>query len=829
MAENIRPYIIINGKNSMEVSGLLITKLPPITKPQMRVTAEEIDGRDGDIVTELGFSAYDKEIEIGLAGDYDVNDVIEYFNQSGIITFSNEPDKYYKFAQYDAIDFDKLIRFKKAKVNFHVQPFKFSTESNDDVIYAPTSFNVTNEGNIYSKPEIALQGSGNVGIVLNGSQALSINLGETKQAIVIDSNDMNAYGTKSNIKELITEINPVQDLHGYNQPWIGGAGKNILNCEDVTITQEGYVIDNVSVNMPAGNYVLSFDFSGTSNSASLRIDDNNGNAIFTYAGTLSSGKRTYNITLPQDGYKIKYYTMAVGNYSHFMLEKGSTATSFEPYENICPISGWNGCDISRCGINLWDEVEKSGYTISGAGVETPATNAWCSQNYIPLVPNTTYYLKSSSYLNARWYDADKNYLGYSVLGANSTFNSTSAFANARYLRFNGYGTTYNNDISVNYPATDTDYHAYVGSKYQSFFEGLIAGTYGFVDLGSLTWTKVTDYPEFRASYSANNIPDGKAQAQGSVKSNLICTNYPAMSTNETYRGANTGISLAPAYISVGDDTYSDADAFTEAMSGKYLIYELASNTTPSITQEDINMLISAFNADLVCVVFGQEVYAGSLNVTTGLLTINHAGVSATSSDNIGGIVHTYNNGWAFTLVDKDAIYKLNGEVMSNINAVSGYQTATKSGFCYAISSKKPLFFLADSDTGLDSSATFAQVQNAFSLFCNNYSPFAIYELDNPVEIQLTAQDVMTLIGKNNIMSNTGAISELIYTHAGADVTTSGDIVSFDVDVGDIKDNILKNRLVTGNYDNLRLKIGTNQLGVSGDVDVIVLSNFSRWL
>jgi phosphotransferase system enzyme I (PtsI) len=50
----------------MEVNGLMITKLPPIKKPQMRVTAEEIDGRDGDIVTELGFSAYDKDIEIGV-------------------------------------------------------------------------------------------------------------------------------------------------------------------------------------------------------------------------------------------------------------------------------------------------------------------------------------------------------------------------------------------------------------------------------------------------------------------------------------------------------------------------------------------------------------------------------------------------------------------------------------------------------------------------------------------------------------------------------------------------------------------------------------------
>ena len=40
--------------------------------------------------------------------------------------------------------------------------------------------------------------------------------------------------------------------------------------------------------------------------------------------------------------------------------------------------------------------------------------------------------------------------------------------NARYFKFElgaAYGTTYNNDISINYPATDTNYHAYVGDVY----------------------------------------------------------------------------------------------------------------------------------------------------------------------------------------------------------------------------------------------------------------------------------------------------------------------------------------------------------------------------
>ena len=122
----MRDYIILNGQKSTEIKGLLIQSLPPITKPLMRATIEEIDGRDGDIVTPLGYSAYDKPVVIGLYGDFDIDEVTAYFNSSGVITFSNEPEKYYYYEIIQQIDFEKLIRFRAANVIFHVQPFKYS-------------------------------------------------------------------------------------------------------------------------------------------------------------------------------------------------------------------------------------------------------------------------------------------------------------------------------------------------------------------------------------------------------------------------------------------------------------------------------------------------------------------------------------------------------------------------------------------------------------------------------------------------------------------------------------------------------------------------------
>lgn len=225
MAFNIRPYIIINGKSSMEVSGLLISELPPITKPMMRVTAEEIDGRDGDIVTPLGFSAYDKDITIGLHGQFDLDEVMDFFNQSGKITFSNEPDKFYNFAQYNGIDFEKLIRYKTAKVTFHVQPFKYALNESEkafDFSSSATSgeLSIRNNGNYVSRPQIKLTGSGTVNLSINGAQVMVVDLSENP-VIILDSTEMNAYAPDTSLMN--------RKVTGNYDNLVLKSGKNIIS------------------------------------------------------------------------------------------------------------------------------------------------------------------------------------------------------------------------------------------------------------------------------------------------------------------------------------------------------------------------------------------------------------------------------------------------------------------------------------------------------------------------------------------------------------------------------------------------------------------------
>lgn len=197
------PYIIINGVSSKSVGGLLIQNLPAISKPKIRTSVEEIDGRDGDIVTTLGYAAYDKTFDIGLYGDYNVDDIIDFFNvTSGKVTFSNEIDKYYNFAIYNQIDLERLVRFRKAKVTMHVQPFKYSaTDSPISNDYPSGTTNSTikvrNKGNIVSKPTLSITGEGYIYVYLNSTQVFTINLA-TETTIIIDVAAMNAQDDAGN-------------------------------------------------------------------------------------------------------------------------------------------------------------------------------------------------------------------------------------------------------------------------------------------------------------------------------------------------------------------------------------------------------------------------------------------------------------------------------------------------------------------------------------------------------------------------------------------------------------------------------------------------------
>lgn len=192
--------IIWKGINSNSIKGLLITKLPSISKPKMRVDKVNIDGIDGDVITELGYEAYDKELEIGLTYNYDINEIIKYFSGEGDLILPNENDKYYKAKIIDKIDYNSLLRFKTAIIKYHCQPFKYkiAEEEVDIETNNKTSITINNIGLEVSKPIITLYGSGIVGIYVNNIQIFNYTFDDDGK-VIIDSEKQDAY-LENNLK-----------------------------------------------------------------------------------------------------------------------------------------------------------------------------------------------------------------------------------------------------------------------------------------------------------------------------------------------------------------------------------------------------------------------------------------------------------------------------------------------------------------------------------------------------------------------------------------------------------------------------------------------------
>ena len=185
-------YIYWKGKYSRDVNGLIICELPPITKPKMRTKVETIDGRDGSIITELGYEAYDKQITIGLTRNYDIDEIIDYFNGEGTLNMSNEPDKYYRGKIINQIDYERLVRFRQATIKINVQPFKFSaTERVKTIQPDGQSLDIWNNGNTTAKPIIRLYGSGTVNLSLNGEQVCVLELDDGY--IALDCENQEAF------------------------------------------------------------------------------------------------------------------------------------------------------------------------------------------------------------------------------------------------------------------------------------------------------------------------------------------------------------------------------------------------------------------------------------------------------------------------------------------------------------------------------------------------------------------------------------------------------------------------------------------------------------
>lgn len=243
---------------------------------------------------------------------------------------------------------------------------------------------------------------------------------------------------------------------------------------------------------------------------------------------------------------------------------------------------------NTCGINQWDEQWRTGYYSGTTGQYTPQNNTICSLGRFRCTPSTSYYIYSGSLnVNVFFYDENDNFLSYYYHGNGKVVTTPNDCYWLRWTADYGSGNTYINDISINYPSTDTTYHAFAGQSaavqigstvYGGTYNaitGVLTVTHQLVDLGSLDWVVVTD--------------EGIART-GSVSymkylGNMLCTQYNPVKSNDL-NDLDIAVTNSQALPLLRVRNVSDFTGKTTAqvktlLSGIMLLYELA---TPTLIQ-----------------------------------------------------------------------------------------------------------------------------------------------------------------------------------------------------------------------------------------------------
>lgn len=172
--------------------------------------------------------------------------------------------------------------------------------------------------------------------------------------------------------KLVIPFLPMQDLHGYSNPWPGGGGKNIYHNEvgdaksngvtytvqsdgTIKLTSSSGATNTSYYNMtnrviPAGNYTFSGCPAGGSDSTyklslyNVTTQETIGSGDVGSGNTFTAnGTDTYRLFVRiKSGYNpngLIYKPM-------ICLSTASEPTTYEPYSNVCPITGWTGVNIS---------------------------------------------------------------------------------------------------------------------------------------------------------------------------------------------------------------------------------------------------------------------------------------------------------------------------------------------------------------------------------------------------------------------------------------------------------------------------------------------------
>lgn len=431
-------------------------------------------------------------------------------------------------------------------------------------------------------------------------------------------------------------LEPIQDLHGQDAPYPAGGGVNKLDESAYTslsqVTYSNGVFSSTSepeTRRMQRAFVRTFLNNATINTYEFDVTNKNDGvrAIFTipFDGSFDSFDVGYKMTSPYNDaarfsatgiangtYTISFYCDVIpktneilGKFSRIQLELGSTATSYSPYSNICPITGWTGCEAHRTGVNLFDKdatwTSAGNYILNDNGVKVSDGSSSYFLEKLPVKPNTTYYSVGGAADNGTqriyFYDRNGVFISRSI-AQNYGFSFTTP-SNCYYIGFQYKTSALNLSAwSINYPSTDTGYHAYNGTTLSVTFpngqtvyggtvdlvSGVLKSKMASVDLGTLNWGKSDQFFEAVIANRSNGIGlCSNYKFYGTVQ-------YPTIKAHMPDKQFAFTSNSSRKYIEVYDTAYSSASDFKTAMSGVQLVYELAEPAEISLTPQEISTL-----------------------------------------------------------------------------------------------------------------------------------------------------------------------------------------------------------------------------------------------
>lgn len=575
------------------------------------------------------------------------------------------------------------------------------------------------------------------------------------------------------VDDLSVSIEPVQDLHGYDKPWVGGAGKNLIDPNDsnlpytsggVTISKSGngykvvasgatgypFVAIGTVHGLKAGAYIASINT--TSNAIGIRIIDRS----VTPPITINSGN--YGFTLSEDidhdvlvELTITGDALVDGTYDNVLLqlEKGSTASAWTPYENICPISGHSAVNVTRTGDNLLplDKRTDSAHNVYYYRTGDEGVLLKKGVTYTLACP-TEFTKPGGLYITSKATGTDiaVKYGAY-VLRHTPTEDVLCAFS-VYWLNVPSEGTS-NINLVLNVGETNpTAYTPYVGDEY----------TVEFPALGVNQWDEQWESGTFDTSTGAN-INAGSANNQIRSK-NLIPVKggqtyyfHVTTRTGVTGRGLWTALydanlnmvqAVAPSdmYATNGKciciGQYDTAKLFTMPQEVAYIkFYCQGSYGTTYQNDISINYPSTATTYEP----YSDTVYGGTLDVTTGELVVNRAYLSLNTAnmDNTEDYPAWRNSG-VRNIVGGDLNTKI--DALTNVSPIA-------MGSVWAIGANTR----NAGDTLIMNKAYFNMTQSDWQALAMDIQ-FSIL-LAEPQTIQLTPTEITMLLGNNTLWADAG--------------------------------------------------------------------------